>query len=246
MDIPPELKLKVLQQLEKKDIKAVRLVSKQWSICTPNSLFNRIYWSPQDPDLNVFHNIVSDPVLAGCVKELVFDGSQFGIGVTKRQYLDDLCLQIDELFDDVLLRSLPVDSGDPEVDTLANTIRTLTSTEEVVECYEELWSLCGKFKFVGEGYRKWRILAQHQLTKMGDARTSRCFSEGLTKLCKQITVTRVIFLGSLGSARLLFMNLTYYKLISHYEIQRLTFSYPRQPQICYVVPSVVLFSYHAR
>ena len=167
-------------------------------------------------------------MLARCVKELVFDGSQFGIGVTKRQYFDDLCLQIEETFNFILSKSLPVDSGDPEVDALANTIRTRTS-EAMFEDYEELWTLCGKSKFVDEGYRKWRNLAENQLTRMGDARTLRSFSEALTKLCKHITLIRVVFSWIIGSASLCLKALTYCYIVSHHGNLKLTSSYLRQP-----------------
>ena len=112
--------------------------------------------------------------------------------------------------------------------------------------YEELWTLCGKSKFVDEGYRKWRNLAENQLTRMGDARTLRSFSEALTKLCKHITLIRVVFSWIIGSASLCFKALTYCYIVFHHGNLKLTSSYLRQPQICYIILSVVALSYHVQ
>ena len=95
MDLPLELQLGILKYLNKRDHKVVRLVNKDWSAITSGFLFDRIYWSPQDRDLEVFKAIATHPELAQCVKELIFDGSQFVDGLTKRTYLEALCSQHD-------------------------------------------------------------------------------------------------------------------------------------------------------
>lgn len=93
MQLPHELKFEILKYLDKIDLKAVRLTSKDCSVCTPHYLFDRIYWSPQDLDLEVFQNIASRRELATCVKELVFDGSQF-VEHSKEDYFENLCSRI--------------------------------------------------------------------------------------------------------------------------------------------------------
>ena len=98
MELPPELKLNVLRHLERQDHKALRLVSRNWSENTSSFIFDRLYWSPQDLDLEVFKSIVSRPELAQCVKEFIFDGSQFVEGLTKRNYFQALCLQHGQMY----------------------------------------------------------------------------------------------------------------------------------------------------
>ena len=98
MELPPELKLNVLRHLGRQDHKALRLVSKDWSVNTSGFLFNRLYWSPQDLDIEVFKSIVTRPELAQCVKEFIFDGSQFVEGLTKRDYFQALCLQHEQMY----------------------------------------------------------------------------------------------------------------------------------------------------
>ena len=93
MQLPRELEWEILKNLDKTDLKAVRLVSKDWSLCALRYLFERIYWSPQDLDLEVFQNIARRTELASCVKELVFDGSQF-IEKTEEQFFEEICTEI--------------------------------------------------------------------------------------------------------------------------------------------------------
>ncbi|KAL8651668.1 MAG: hypothetical protein Q9226_004606 [Calogaya cf. arnoldii] len=79
MQVPTELKFEILRHVgsenrhAKLDFKAIRLVNKEWSACASPFMFERIYWSPQDLDLEAFEGIVNRPNLAACVKELVFD-----------------------------------------------------------------------------------------------------------------------------------------------------------------------------
>ena len=93
MQLPRELRDEILKLLDKTDLKTVRLISKDWSVCTSHYLFDRIYWSPQDLDLEVFQNIASRPELATCVRELVYDGSQF-VELSEEEYFKLLCLRI--------------------------------------------------------------------------------------------------------------------------------------------------------
>lgn len=114
MQLPHEIKFEILQLLgeinhgSKTDFKAVRLVNKDWSACTSRFLFERIYLSFLDEDIKVFKSIANHPDLAGCIKELVFDGCCFVEGVSKRKYFEDLCMQISEINNrQIMLVSIP-------------------------------------------------------------------------------------------------------------------------------------------
>ena len=75
--LPHELKVAVLAHLEKRDLRTVRLVSKEWSALATRPLFDRVYISCRAPDLEVFRNITRHPVISTGVRELVYDGSLF-------------------------------------------------------------------------------------------------------------------------------------------------------------------------
>lgn len=84
--LPPELKANVLAQLDKRNLKNVRLVSKEWNVLATRPLFKRIYISCRAKDLEVFENITSHPVISKGVRELVYDGSLFQKGMTISDY----------------------------------------------------------------------------------------------------------------------------------------------------------------
>ena len=94
MYLPQELKREVVGYLGKSDLKAVRLVDKLWSSCTPPFLFDKIYWSSHDLDREIFEHIVSSAALALHVKILEIDQSLFDPNLSKNRYFEDLCSQI--------------------------------------------------------------------------------------------------------------------------------------------------------
>lgn len=145
-------------------------------------MFDRIHWSPQDLDLEVFHNIVNDNELAGCVRELIFDGSQFSIGVTKRQYFNNFYWQVLDLFDDQRLEDPPLDSDDSEINILVNAIRYDYNVVDSDEACKSLFTLYGECKVMNEGYQKWKSSAQKQEQRMNDPRVLQEFSHALLKL----------------------------------------------------------------
>ena len=202
MDIPPELKLQVLLHLEKKDVKAVRLVNKKWSICTPSFLFDRIYWSPHDLDREVFRNIVEDKELAGCVKELIFDGSQFGIGLTKERYFLDLLLQVMDLFEHHRHnKDPPLASDDPDINRLVNAMRYSKIVETSSEKCRKLFARYGECKVVNEGYQIWRSLAQKQQQGIHGPRMMQNFSSALLNLSMYDTALEPVEGLSMGRSR---------------------------------------------
>lgn len=75
--LPTELKADVLARLEKRDLKSVRLVSREWNALATGPLFDRVYVSCRALDLEVFGNVARHPVIGGVVREVVFDGSVF-------------------------------------------------------------------------------------------------------------------------------------------------------------------------
>lgn len=88
--IPPELKVAVLAQLDKRNLKNVRLVSKDWNTLATRLLFDRVYISCRAKDLEVFENITSHPVISTSVRELVYDGSLFQKEMTISVYFRHL------------------------------------------------------------------------------------------------------------------------------------------------------------
>ena len=97
MNLPRELKLEVVAYLEKGDLKAVRLVNRDLKHVVAPFLFDKIHWSSQDSDREVFDHIVDDAALASHVKILEIDQSVFYPNLSRERYFEDLCSQIKTL-----------------------------------------------------------------------------------------------------------------------------------------------------
>ena len=84
--LPAELKAAVLAQLDKRDLKTVRLVSKEWNALATRPLFDRVYVSCRAKDMEVFTNVTRHPVISTGIRELVYDGSLFAKDLDIEEY----------------------------------------------------------------------------------------------------------------------------------------------------------------
>ena len=84
--LPTELKAAVLAQLDKRDLKTVRLLSKEWNALATGPLFDRVYISCRAKDMEVFKNVTRHPVISTGIRELVYDGSLFARDMDIKEY----------------------------------------------------------------------------------------------------------------------------------------------------------------
>jgi len=73
--LPAEIKSLLVKCTPKSDLKNLRLASKEWNAHATPLLFDRIYISPYQKDLEVFTKITQSPVLASLTTELICDTS---------------------------------------------------------------------------------------------------------------------------------------------------------------------------
>lgn len=90
MALPNEILLAILRPLAPSDLKSARLVSKIWSLCAAEFLFNVIYISPSKEDIDVFEAITQHPVLSKCVRHLEYDGAEFLIDYSQAEFCQDM------------------------------------------------------------------------------------------------------------------------------------------------------------
>ena len=200
MWLPQELKLEILQYLGKQDLKAVRFVAKDWSACTSRFLFHRIHWSPQDKDIEVFDNLAHGE-FAGCVQELVFDGSQFMFDIAKKGYFRLLCYQL------FLLCAAAPESRWLAVrhqSMLSDFVDAIRSFLEVGDdlpgwAAEHLWIDFDAEAIIKEGYALWSELALKQRNRISDRRFYISFASGLAKLRKSPAFYNVFIQISLSN-----------------------------------------------
>lgn len=89
--LPTELKADVLARLEKRDLKSVRLVSREWSVLATAPLFDRVFFSARARDMEVFKQVTRHPFIGKGVREVVYDASLFMVDMTLDDYFWHLC-----------------------------------------------------------------------------------------------------------------------------------------------------------
>ena len=147
--LPCELKAAVLAQLEKRDLKSVRLVSKEWNAVATEPLFDRVYISCWAQDMEAFKNITSHPVISASVRELVHDVSLFQKKMRFKDYVDGITQNVD--FMKKLSRpDAPLDSADVQM----NEFYRYCERRNIVT--GRLYKRHKKDRFLVEGYQKYR------------------------------------------------------------------------------------------
>ena len=147
--LPPELRVAVLAQLEKRDLKAVRLVSKEWNALATRPLFDKVYISGRVKDMEVFKNITRHPVISAGIKELVYDGSLFIKDIDFEDYFEKIS---DELT--VFVHQVQPDTTFGSADVQIKKFLKYCKRQSV--SFSKLYKAHGKDTFLVEGYRKYR------------------------------------------------------------------------------------------
>lgn len=111
--LPPELKVAVLAVLDKRDLKTVRLVSKEWNALATRPLFDRVYISCREKDMEVFEKITAHPLISTGIRELVYDCSLFGKDMSIREYFWQLQESLDRI--KTGLESVPFNCANDEI-----------------------------------------------------------------------------------------------------------------------------------
>lgn len=92
----------------------MRLVSKEWSALATGPLFDRIFFSCRGLDLEVWGNVTRHPVIAGAVREVVYDGSIFKVDLDFEEYFWHLHSHLPMMTVD-FNKSEPFNSADEEI-----------------------------------------------------------------------------------------------------------------------------------
>lgn len=162
MKLPTELFLQVLQNLPNRDLKAVRLASKELSACAAEFLFRKMYISKQTEDLDAFKEFTNHPLIRKCVKTLEYDSVGFPVDFSETSYYERLWYQV-ESFLKYSERFKPFASLDPQINDFVSHCRKAPSTAtDLHTLFEERERYRAQhqehfmeFGFIKRGYRKW-------------------------------------------------------------------------------------------
>lgn len=188
MDVPSEIVLSILSHLARPDLKSTRLVSKRWSLCAAEFLFDVIYISPSKEDIDVFQAITLHPVLSKCPRHLEYVGNEFLTHYSKEEYAEDLWEQTVSV-----LQSYSVGSGeqwldpDAEINTWVNET-VLPNEDSQFKDIENPYDC----RIVNEGYRKYQEHVNYQqdvLDGLQSSQLAEILGKGLQHLSSLASVT---------------------------------------------------------
>lgn len=146
--LPAEIKDLVAKFTPKSDLKNFRLASKEWNAHVTPLLFDRIYISPYQKDLEVFTKITQSPVLASSTTELICDTSSVP-ALSHEDYLN-------ELRREVRLITRWIKKGSPFHSSNRRTNRFVKSITHYQTEPNGLYSKYGEEALVKGGFRLWQ------------------------------------------------------------------------------------------
>lgn len=150
--LPAEIKDLVAKFTPKSDLKNFRLASKEWNAHATPVLFDRIYISPYQKDLEVFTKITQSPVLASSTTELICDTSSVP-ALSHKDYFDELRHEV-RLITRWTKKGSPFHSSNRRTNRFVRSI-THHQTEPI-----DLFSKFGEEALVKGGFRLWQQIAK--------------------------------------------------------------------------------------
>ena len=175
--LPPELKGLVARCLRKSELKKLRLVSRQWHVMATPLLFDRVYVSPREKDLQTFSNITKHPVLSRSIKAMICDISEIP-EYSYEEYFHFLCYEKRAMAFD-LSKKHPFKGPYPALGRFLNAVIRGTISQP------KMFSRFGNYKFIREGFQIWRQLAAEESQYLENSEHGRFFHElysGLSRL----------------------------------------------------------------
>ncbi|CAD6581980.1 MAG: hypothetical protein ASARMPREDX12_000721 [Alectoria sarmentosa] len=180
MYLPNELVVAIMESLGRHDLKSARLVCKTWCSCASSFLFDKIYVAPNKIDLEVFDAITHDPILSKCVRQLVYDGSEFMPDLTRGSYVRDLWTQTATMFD---MRNFISDSRDSQIkDWTYDVARQEISLKDAVAKWRNR-------DIINRGYKKYREHSFYQQKALQNGDFVESLVQGLSRLVFLESVT---------------------------------------------------------
>ena len=145
--LPLEIKGLVAKCLPKSDLKNLRYASKEWHAMATPLLFDKVYISLQDADLQVFASITKHPVLSGCIKDLIYDVSHFP-ELPIEEYFEMLCYDLQEIATSPS-RKIPFKGPHRRLNKLVNALVRGKRSQK------SLFSKYSNDEYIQDGFSKW-------------------------------------------------------------------------------------------
>lgn len=178
--LPAEIKSLVAKFTPKSDLKNFRLASNEWNAHATPLLFDRIYISPYQKDLEVFTKITQSPVLASSTTELICDTSSIP-GLSHKDYFY-------ELRHEVKLITRWVEKGSPFYSSNRRTNLFVKSITQYQTELNGLYSKYGEEALVKGGFRLWQQMVIEIRHNLADGSYYNALCAGLHRLPRLRTI----------------------------------------------------------
>ena len=177
MYLPLEVIILVHGYLGKRDLKASRLVSKDWSFYASSFLFDRIFISPRKVDLEVFNAITQHPTLSKYIKKLKYDGTRFCPDLSAEEYNKKLWSQLRYKLNIATIQPEILVSN-PRLHECLNLLPPELADSDV----DKLLVKCSIFKYLVEGYLKYKDLGSYERNCLANGDFYQSLFDGLIQL----------------------------------------------------------------
>ena len=167
--LPLEVKGIIAEFLCKSDLKTLRCVSKQWHVMATPLLFDRVYVSPRNKDIQIFSHITKHPVLSRSIKAMICDVSTVP-NMSHEEHFQDLCTQW-WLMTQHIGNKDAFNSDYPRLNKLVNAIIRQRRP------WEDSLSKYAHDEHVMEGWQLWQDLAKEEREALEHGRNGMYFSD---------------------------------------------------------------------
>ena len=167
--LPLEVKGIIAKFLCKSNLKTLRCVSKQWHAMATPLLFDQVYVSPRNKDIQIFSHITKHPVLSRSIKRMICDVSNV-LDLSHEWYFDDLCDQFRDMTISLSEKN-PFNSPHSGVNKFANAIIRAKRS------WSNLFLSYAHDDYVLEGWQLWQDLAKEERDALEHGRDGMYFSD---------------------------------------------------------------------
>ena len=192
MDFPIELQNAIFAGLEKSDLKNVRLVCHHWALLAVNFLFDKVYISAREKDLDVFRMASEHDTICKAVRTLVYDVTTFSpIGRLEDYYSD---FQYDFLDAFSLSEDTSQEPFENPTRPFHHFINSLFQAQDMDYEMKVQHTHKNDAYIILEGYRTWQAHAQFEDYSMKGL-LSKSLSSGLSRMNRlhSVALTSNIF-----------------------------------------------------
>ena len=184
MYLPDELVLEVLPHLHNTELKTARLVCRRWSCYAAESLFSKIFISPDQVNLDVFRSICNHPLLSRCVRHLQYDRLHLKPNIELSEYTNALFRETRDRLQ--YSEERPIETDDIQRTEFYTIVKNSSRGQHDREYHPALRrrakAKCMTFDFIRTGFQRYVTQAQLQKRFIDGTDIESIIEDGLKTL----------------------------------------------------------------